>query len=156
TAGSGDWSESVLHTFTFLPDGANPDFLSIGPDNTLYGTAGSGGGGCGSAFALTPQSGGVWTFTVLHGFSEAHDGCLPVGLVQDVQQNLYGSTRMGGRVGDGSVYELIKNPDGTFAEKRVHSFTGVDGSMPGSGGVVVDSAGNLLGVTLFGGANGSG
>ncbi len=97
--------------------------------------------------------------TVLHTFSGGSDGALGgYHLVSDSAGNLYGTTLGGGNnstncgvftgvVGCGIVFELT--PTGT--ETVLHVFTGgKDGGVP-IGGVVLDSAGNLYGTTLFGG-----
>jgi len=69
-------------------------------------------------------------------------------VVRDAQGNLYGTTWSGGAWNLGTVYKL--EPSGK--ETVLHSFTGgADGGNPAAG-VVLDSAGNLYGTTVFGGA----
>ncbi|MGO9863446.1 MAG: choice-of-anchor tandem repeat GloVer-containing protein, partial [Terriglobales bacterium] len=77
--------------------------------------------------------------------------------------NLYGTTLRGGAhgspsgedVGDGVVFELTPQPDGSWTETVLHSFgDGTDGINP-SAGLVLDHAGNLYGTTVGGGAGGS-
>jgi len=106
--------------------------------------------------------------TVLHVFSEGgSDGYLPAGgVVFDRAGNLYGATTYGGSGGSnciggscGTVYQLAPpaQPGGIWAESILYNFTGVgnqqDGELP-NGGLVIDSAGNLYGVTAYGGAGG--
>lgn len=111
------------------------------------------------------QSSGL--YSVVHGFggevNGAPDGVCPVaGATFDSAGNMYGTTSHGG--GDyyssalvgGIVWEITS----TGIYKDLHDFGGTvngvpDGSIPSSG-VTLDSAGNLYGVTLYGGANGSG
>jgi uncharacterized repeat protein (TIGR03803 family) len=90
--------------------------------------------------------------------------------------NLYGTTDGGGADGYGVVFKLAPNPDGTWTESVLHSFTGgADGYgvvfklKPNSsgwsetvlhsflgfgsdpqGGVIFDPAGNLYGTTANG------
>jgi uncharacterized repeat protein (TIGR03803 family) len=106
--------------------------------------------------------------TVLHVFSEGgSDGYLPAGgVVFDSAGNLYGATTYGGSGGTlciggscGTVYQLTPpaQPGGTWAENILYNFTGEgtqqDGELP-NGGLTIDSAGNLYGVTAYGGTGG--
>jgi uncharacterized repeat protein (TIGR03803 family) len=99
-------------------------------------------------------------FKLLHSFGSAGDGISPSsGVTFDNKGNLYGTTDAGGTYGYGIVYELSPQKNGTWAEAILHSFANTksltDGSEP-SGGVSVDSQGNLYGTTIFGGRNYSG
>ncbi len=70
TPSAGSWTESVLHTFGQGTDGATP-YAGVIFDafGNLYGTTYKGGNATyGTAFELTPATGGVWTETVLHNF----------------------------------------------------------------------------------------
>ena len=106
--------------------------------------------------------------TVLHVFQGApNDGILPAGgVVFDAQGNLYGATTYGGNGGSaciggscGTVYQLMPpaKPGNPWTENILYNFTGVtnqqDGELP-DGGLVIDSAGNLYGVTAYGGTGG--
>jgi hypothetical protein len=72
-------------------------------------------------------------------------------LVFDKACNLYGVTFLGGPSNAGTVSELTKKPDGLWARKTLHRFTGgSDGANPGSP-LVLDAAGNLYGTTEDGG-----
>ena len=56
------WNETVLHTFTGVPDGINPwvENLIFDAAGNIYGTTGNGGTyDNGTAFELTPSGGGV-------------------------------------------------------------------------------------------------
>jgi uncharacterized repeat protein (TIGR03803 family) len=67
-------------------------------------------------------------------------------LARDAAGNLYGTTYYGGELNLGTVFKVA--PDGT--ETVLHSFTGPpDGALP-SGGVILDSLGNLYGTTSSG------
>jgi uncharacterized repeat protein (TIGR03803 family) len=102
---------------------------------------------------------------VLHVFQGGNsDGILPVGgVVFDAKGNLYGATTYGGNGGSncfggscGTVYQLSPpaKPGGVWTETVLYNFTGVtnqqDGELP-NGGLVIDAAGNLYGVTAYGG-----
>jgi len=93
------------------------------------------------------------TYTVLHTFSpNGTDGAVPsAGLVQDAKGNLYGTTTAGGQYLYGIAFKLT--PAGK--ETVLHAFgnTG-DGKTP-MAGLLRDSAGNLYGTTLEGGASGA-
>jgi uncharacterized repeat protein (TIGR03803 family) len=71
----------------------------------------------------------------------------------DSAGNLYGTTKTGGQYDQGTVFEL--SAGGT--ERVLYSFgsTPDDGEGPDSG-LLMDSAGNLYGVTPYGGANQAG
>ena len=98
------------------------------------------------------------TFTLLHTFTGAPDGAVPIaGLVQDPAGNLYGTTQQGGITGGvcansglngcGTVFKV--DPSGN--ETVLYRFTGgTDGQFP-SAGLVLDLAGNLYGTTQYGG-----
>lgn len=77
-------------------------------------------------------------------------------LILDAAGNLYGTTHSGGNYGNGTVFEVKKNQDGSWTEKVLHHFTGGnDGSQP-VGGLISDQAGNLYGTTTYGGTYGNG
>ena len=80
------------------------------------------------------------------------DGSLPLGsLIFDSDGNLYGTTDSGGANASGIVFKLAPNPDGTWTESVLHSFTGgSDGRSPNAG-LIADSDGNLYGTTNEGG-----
>jgi len=101
---------------------------------------------------------------VLHSFSGGVDGGYPFGsLIRDSAGNLYGTASgssacyqpLSGPVsipGYGVVFKL--SPSGSYSV--LHRFTGgSDGGTP-CAGVIRDSAGNLYGTTLYGGANDGG
>ncbi len=160
-------TETILHSFTGSTDGGNPQSGLI-PDGkgNFYGTAGGGGvssycNGCGTAFELVPGSNGVWTENVIYTFgssSNLYDGVNPFGgLVFDSKGNLYGTTISGGSGFQGTVYELVPSSNGLWTESVLYSFTGgSDGGFPYGGGLVLDSSGNLYGMTESGGTSGFG
>jgi uncharacterized repeat protein (TIGR03803 family) len=169
TAG-GKYKETILHSFnkfsTRNDDGCNPEsYLVSDAAGNLYGTTNTGGGGgvngsfcdngCGSVFKLAPKGDGTYTESVIHSFPGTKgntDGRNPVGgLVFDSAGNLWGSTQGGGSVGDGTVFELTPNSDGTYAESTLYSFTGASTGFFPNTDLVIDKAGNLYGTTVNGG-----
>jgi uncharacterized repeat protein (TIGR03803 family) len=149
------YKERVLHRFAGDKRGGAP-FAGVTFDSSgnLYGTTTQGGvAGYGTVFELTHSETG-WKETVLHSFKGA-DGDYPNAgsLVFDRAGNIYGTTAYGGAYGFGTVYELTKRSNNTWAERVLHSFRGVgngDGQYP-EAGIIFDSKGNLYGTTNLGG-----
>jgi len=171
-SGSGKWSETVLHTFTYS-DGAYPlSNLVFDSAGNLYGTTPAGPGsacnesGCGTVFRLTPKSDGTWTQRIIYNFEGGTDGVDPVaGLVFDGSGNLYGTTAEGGFVGCyencGTVFELRPTSKGNWSETVIARLGAgsVDESGPGSmpmSAVLLDQQGNLYGTASLGGNLGGG
>ena len=101
--------------------------------------------------------------TVLYTFPGGSHGAVGgTQFVSDPAGNLYGTTFSGGNdstscetatgvPGCGVVFKLTPRAHGAWEETVLHTFTGgSDGAMP-SGGVILDSAGNLYGTTWYGG-----
>src|ERR1700734_2226581 len=83
------------------------------------------------------------------------NGSQPQGvLVRDAAGNLYGTTTIGGKSNDGTVFELTPPAAGKKAwkQKVLLSFNGTNGNLPAAG-LIPDKAGNLYGTTLEGGAS---
>lgn len=171
---AGNWQFSPLYTFypDQLAEGNGPQSkLVIGPDGALYGAAEYGGNagcfdrGCGTVFKLQPRAHSCptsachWNITVLSYFSE-DSGAFPDQIVFGPDGSIYGTTIIGGNVGDncptgcGTVFQLT-NSGGTWSKKVLYEFNGSDGNDP-KGGVILDSAGNLYGTTYSGGTNNKG
>jgi uncharacterized repeat protein (TIGR03803 family) len=170
---SPDGRETVLYPFcstrqSGCPDGAAPDTRPVfDKKGNLYGTTSLGGDqgdvtascyyiGCGTVYKIAPSG----TETVLYAFSSGSDGGVPDGdLIIDRRGNLYGTTTLGGAFGGdcrsqygcGTVFELTA--DGQ-TETVLHAFqSGSDGTGP-SGGLVMDTHGDLFGTTVRGGGTG--
>jgi len=155
------WNETVLHTFTGVPDGEYPfENLTFDQAGNIYGTTNAGGRySTGSAFELSP-SGGGWTESILHNFGSGNDGSGPVaGVLLDTAGNVYGTTPTGGTGtlcsgGCGTVYQLMPS-DGGWVENVLVNFDQANGYYPSSN-LILDDSGNLYGTTLGGGQNGNG
>ena len=160
---NGTWTESTLYTFQNTADGVNPGgSLVFDSSGNLFGTTEYGGDtscadgfGCGEVYELSP-SGGVWTKTVLHLFTDTPDGHAPdAGLAIDQYGNLFGTTNNGGTAGTGTLFEVSPTSSG-WTETVLHSFTdGADGGFLTSP-VTLDLKGNIFGVASSGGTGGYG
>jgi uncharacterized repeat protein (TIGR03803 family) len=146
-SGSG-WTESVIHAFTSLDDGAYPEGLTFDGSGNLYGIAtgsllfNSGG----AAYEMMP-SGGGWDFNVLSQFPAYTS---PWATPTLHNGNLYGPTLTGGTYGAGSIFQL--SPGGSnWTLTTLYNFMGPnDGNGP-YGSVLVDTAGNVYGTASGGG-----
>lgn len=96
----------------------------------------------GTVFELSLSDGG-WTENVIYSFTDAY---LEAPVVFH-KGKLYGTSAAGGTANRGSVFELSES-GGVWIEKELYSFGGApgDGQGPNSG-VILDSQGNLFGVT---------
>jgi hypothetical protein len=151
---------STLYTFMGGSDGAIGNWLTLGPDGTLYGTTlfgGNGpcfeGDGCGTVFNLQPPSPTCslcpWRETVLYRFQGPPDGSAPRSMVFDSHGNIFGLAENGGAYGYGVVFELMPSASG-WTEQVIYTFTGgFDGGFP-RGLLAIDSLGNLYGIGSYG------
>ena len=139
-----------------LPGGG----LVIGTDGNIYGETYYGGAnGSGTIYKMT-LAGSLTTLASQISGAEQQD---PAGLVQASDGNFYGTTAGGGTnptgTGQGTVFKMT--PSGNYT--TIYSFcqdyeSGVcqDGSGPGAISLVENSAGQLMGTTIEGGAGTSG
>jgi uncharacterized repeat protein (TIGR03803 family) len=97
--------------------------------------------------AVAQQVTTLFSFDFLSG-NQSH-----AALIFDAAGNLYGTTTFGGTVGNGVVFRLTPNGDGTWSENTCYNFGEVpnDGANPYAG-LSIDPAGNLYGTTRIGGA----
>ena len=147
----------VLYKFQTRPDGAHPEAgLILDTAGNLYGTTAYGGAyDSGTVFKLTPNPDGSWGESVIHTFRKPYGAHPYAGLIFDAAGNLYGTTEEGGAYGLGTMFKLSPNPDGSWSESLIHSFSGADGAYPDAG-LIFDAAGNLYSTTGEGGAYGVG
>jgi uncharacterized repeat protein (TIGR03803 family) len=150
----GTRAETVLHSFS-NSDGANPySTLILSPNiagGTLWGTTEAGGStGSGVLFKYSITNS---TYEALYNFALSPDGSAPCGtMALDKLANLYGATKNGGLIGDGTVFEL----DASDAETVLYNFTGQAGGGFPNGGVLHSTDGHLYGTTIDGGSNSDG
>jgi uncharacterized repeat protein (TIGR03803 family) len=174
-----EWKEKVLYSFQGVTDGATPvGGVVFDKAGNLYGATQDGGSSncrsiyqCGTVYQLAPpeKKGDPWTETVLYVFkgNASNDGASPFGgLVMDSAGNLYGTTAYGGtgdcvllgaKLGCGAVYELSPPTEKgeAWTETVLYSFPSAEQGYVPRGDLVFDSAGNLYGATIFGGAKGT-
>jgi len=119
------------------------------------------GSGCGSIFELSPAGGTAWTQTTIYNFQDHADGALPLaGLTFDSAGNLYGtnfgSYTEGGTTHGGVAFEL-SHASGNWTFTPLYTFDQTRETVPPSSPLTIDAAGNLYGVTYYGGrySNGS-
>ena len=156
-----DRKPEILHSFN-IQDGAECKGVTPGRNGTLYGTTDHGGAsGQGVVFELTPPAkpGLPWVESILYMFTGA-DGSEPNGgLALGPGGQLFGTTRIGGKFGNGTVFELTPpaTPGRAWTENVLHSFTrqNGDGAEP-LASLVMDARGVLYGTTQAGGTLGGG
>ncbi|HLY07022.1 MAG TPA: choice-of-anchor tandem repeat GloVer-containing protein [Rhizomicrobium sp.] len=122
--------ETVVYSFRGGSDGEYGSAL-IHVSGTLYGTTalgggtGCGGAGCGTVFALSPDTGSEG---ILHAFQDnGTDGYEPRAALLDVDGTLYGTTEYGGVNQGGTVFSVDTS---TGAEAIIHAFADSDGNLP--------------------------
>jgi uncharacterized repeat protein (TIGR03803 family) len=145
----GGWKQTVIHSFQG-GDGAAPAAgLIFDQAGNLYGTTSTGGKyHVGTVFQLT-NSGGAWTETVLHSFTDK-DGSHPLaGLVLDQAGNLYGTTLFGGHTEGGVVFQLTLS-GGVWKETVLHTFTGRKDGIDPEANIILDQNGVLYSTSMGG------
>lgn len=157
--GKGQWTYSVIYSFTGGGDGAFPQgSLTFDSAGNLYGTAVGGGDtgpSLGTVFELSPGQNGGWSLTNSYSFTGNADGSAPLsGVTLDAAGNLYGTTSQGG-AGYGAIYELTPSGNG-WQETTIHDFAyGIDGGYPNTN-LTLDRKGNVYGSVIYGGTNNEG
>ena len=161
TMGAAAQTEKFVHSFSNNNiDGNLPLYGGLVSDavGNLYGTTALGGAiSAGVVYELSPRAGGGWSERVQYSFTGT-GGRNPEGaLTFDAAGNLYGTTAAGGANNNsGTVFELSPKA-GAWTEKVLYNFgaNSTDGQFL-YGGVTLDSAGNVYGVTGSGGTSGFG
>jgi len=103
--------------------------------------------------AVFELAGTSHTFSTVYSFNGETGSGFQVSLTSDSNGNLFGTDNYGGSFDFGSVFELPASSRST--PTTLYSFSGGMGWNP-IGSVVIDSSGNVLGVTTYGGAYGDG
>lgn len=118
----GAWTLTAIYSFNGTTDGAFPGgSLAFDENGNLYGTATEAGDaglgtcpgnetpdpGCGTVWQLAPptSSGGAWTETTLHAFTDGSDGGNPNGVILK-NGILFGTTRS--VTNNGTVFEVVQ------------------------------------------------
>jgi hypothetical protein len=158
------WAQSTptLSTIYSFPDSLSAGLVTpliFDGSGALYSATGPSAPG---VFKLTPPAttGAQWTETPLYQTRGLLNGGILAasGLIFDASGALYGTFRNHppGVSGNGTVYKLTPQPDGTWTETNLYTFNEpADGQVP-SGALVMDSSGALYGTTQLGGASGGG
>jgi uncharacterized repeat protein (TIGR03803 family) len=158
----GAWTFTILYSFVPYGTGGWVPISDLVQDKAgaFYGTTFYGGNptcNCGAVYKLVPPAvtGGTWTESQLYAFpwDDIH-GRSPANAALALTSNgtLYGITVQGGAWDSGVIYELQTKNGKTYTETDLYSFgDAADGNTP-NGPILLDSAGNLYGVTLWGGA----
>jgi hypothetical protein len=149
----GSWTEKVLHAFTGGAEGsALSTPLAVDSRGNVYGAS------TWAIFDLEPGADGTWSKKILHTFAGGSDGAYPdSGISLAPSGNLYGTTNQGG-AHVGTVFELSPESNGNWSEKILHRFAanGHDGFYPAYAPLVVDTEGNIYGITESGGESNQG
>jgi len=142
----------VLRNFTNSSEGSGPrGALLQTSDGALYGATQVGGAAnIGVVFKMNPDGGG---YTVLHNFNSGLDGSRPFGgLIQGLDNLLYGATGFGGTNSAGCIYRMQLGGSGY---EVIHHFGGAnDGGRPSGNltrGASLGDSGVLYGTTIIGG-----
>jgi uncharacterized repeat protein (TIGR03803 family) len=136
-------------------NGASPTAGLISDANgNLFGTTISGGAhGCGTVFEIAKTAAGYASAaTVL----DPNDCGSSAGLAIDSSRNLFGTRAQDGAAGCGTVFEIAKTARGYASTATVLATFDFFNGCGAYGGLIVDSSGNLLGMTEFGGRTGNG
>lgn len=150
-------TETVLHSFgdRGSGDGVNPIApLLRDSQGNLYGSTLAGGpdDGGGTVFKIDTADNETILYTFTGGMT---DGCQPYqGVVMDRFSNLYGTTGFCGDSNFGTVFKVTPKR----AETVLWSFGGgsTDGDWPFFGHLLIDKAGDLYGLTEYGGRSDEG
>jgi len=139
----GDWTETLLYTFSTVQVGGHPHCSLVFDDaGNLYGTT------LGSVFELSPTGDGSWNIQALYSFDGKGVGEQPLaGVIFGPDGNLYGTTSIGRLENAGTVFELSL-VSGSWIETILHSFrpSRGDGGFP-IAPVAFDATGKLYGTT---------
>ena len=107
-------------------------------------------------FELMPTSSG-WEDVIIHDFRNSKDenALSDARLVLDTQGNLYGTAYFGGKgcnsPGCGFAFQFTPQSDGSWKETILRTFESADDGSQPIAGMIFDGAGNLYGMTEFGG-----
>jgi len=144
----GQWSKTILYSFTNGSDGGLPiGGVVFDRWGNLFGATTERDSGGGTIYELSPSNGN-WAFHTLYSFT-GRGASGPWGnLLVDSNGDLYGSA-LATDENVGVVFKL-SHSSGAWTYTALHSFGGSDGAYP-YGTLVRDASGNLYGTTNSGG-----
>jgi len=152
TKPGGSWTETVIHRFDSINDGALPMAgLLIDSRGALYGTTtATFQSGDGLVFKLSPPSPPQqkWRERGLYKFQSGQDGSEPTYITASGSA-IYGVTNLGGNANWGTIFQLTPQ-SGSWKETLLYDFQGgTDGGIP-VGQLYVDHKRQLYGTTYAG------
>jgi hypothetical protein len=106
-------------------------------------------------FEIVKTAGGyAATPTILFSFDGTHGAYAHASLIADTDGNLFGTTRDGGSLAQGTVFEIVKTAAGYAGTPTILlNFDGLNGAYPFAG-LIADAKGNLFGTTSQAGYTG--
>jgi len=152
-SGSG-WTETILHDFQDLDDGAVPYAGLLFFKGNFYGGATEGGTAGGGTIYELSQVNKAWTFSVLYSVPGSGISGAFRDLAMDEAGTIYGTTHCDGAYSAGTVYELTRK-GGSWTYDLLYTFTGGSDGLYSYSNLVLESGG-IYGTTNQGGANGLG
>ena len=146
------WTETVLHVFGMGQTPINSGVIIDGSGALFGETAGGGTAGNGTVYEMKNTATG-WKYRTLYNFTGGNDGSFPSGgLIFDRSGNLYGTTANGGGAENiGSVFKLKRGTNNAWTESILYGFQNTADGVNPEAPVVMDTAGNLYGTTVYGG-----
>ncbi|HUK73987.1 MAG TPA: choice-of-anchor tandem repeat GloVer-containing protein [Candidatus Bathyarchaeia archaeon] len=156
TQSGGSWQSNFLHLFGQQLDGCEPrGGMIFDPSGNLYGATPwveeGGPVGSGEVYELSDSPSNGWQYSILFEFPDDGYGGPFSTLIRDSAGNLYGTTYGYGLHRYGEVFKLVPN-GASWTYVDLHDFSGgADGGYP-YGSLVQDSAGNIYGTAVMGGA----
>jgi uncharacterized repeat protein (TIGR03803 family) len=160
SSSSDGWTNTVIYA-----NDAGPGLL-LDKLGNLYGEMGRGQYKYGAIAELSPNFNG-WTYAPLYSFCVFQCGYSPPAPpIWDAKGNMFGATADGGvgqpacwtSFGCGVIFEMTPSQDGAWSYHVLHrflEFSSKDGQTP-NGGLAMDAAGDLYGVTVYGGVHNQG
>lgn len=152
---TGNSNFKTIFVFESGTEGRIPAGSVIGVSGTLYGATTFGGvsskdcvpgHGCGTVYAVS-QNGDE---QVIYRFTGYANGARPYAGLVNLKGTLYGTTQLGGKRNNGSVFGITTSG----SQSVLHEFDGKDGSDPRANLTAVEGA--LYGTTYYGGSTDTG
>jgi uncharacterized repeat protein (TIGR03803 family) len=154
----GTWHQTVIHAFTGGDDGSGPGArVTVDRSGNVYGMTPTGGTySAGTIYKIHPRA-RSWDFQVIHTFTGGADGATgSAGRMLLGRDGLYGAATVGGKYGNGVVFQLRPTAVGEWDFRVLYPFHGQpDGSFP-YGALLRAPSGKIYGTTYYGGENGVG